>query len=80
MNVIHLQDVKAIVYTTCMENIVLYDTFMTTGLGSPFGTVYENFKRFDFYFFILFGLLRRFQHCTGHMTTGSWKGRGNQYI
>ena len=28
----------------------------------------------------LFGILRRFQHCTGHITTGSWKGRGNQYI
>ena len=28
----------------------------------------------------LFGVLRRFQHCTGHFTTGSWKGRGNQYI
>ena len=31
-----------------------------------------------------FGILRRFQHCTGHITTGSWKGswkgRGNQYI
>ena len=25
----------------------------------------------------LFGVLRRFQHCTGHITTGSWKGRGN---
>ena len=24
--------------------------------------------------------LRRFQHCTGYITTGSWKGRGNQYI
>ena len=24
--------------------------------------------------------LRRFQHCTGHIMTGSWKGRGNQYI
>ena len=34
-----------------------------------------------FYLFIyLFGVLRRFQHCTGHITTGSWKGRGNQYI
>ena len=30
--------------------------------------------------FHLFGVLRRFQHCTGHITTGSWKGRGNQYI
>ena len=28
----------------------------------------------------LFGVLRRFQHCTGHITTGIWKGRGNQYI
>ena len=35
----------------------------------------------QFIFFIyLFGVLRRFQHCTGHITTGSWKGRGNQYI
>ena len=24
--------------------------------------------------------LHRFQHCTGHITTNSWKGRGNQYI
>ena len=30
-------------------------------------------------FIYLFGVLRRFQHCTGHITTGSWKGRGNQY-
>ena len=29
-----------------------------------------------FTFIYLFGVLRRFQHCT----TGSWKGRGNQYI
>ena len=28
----------------------------------------------------LFVVLRRFQHCTGHITTGSWRGRGNQYI
>ena len=31
-------------------------------------------------FIYLFGVLRRFQHCTGHITKGSWKGRGNQYI
>ena len=31
-------------------------------------------------FVCLFGVLRRFQHCTGHITTSSWKGRGNQYI
>ena len=28
----------------------------------------------------LFGVLCCFQHYTGHITTGSWKGRGNQYI
>ena len=28
----------------------------------------------------LFGVLHRFQYCTGHITTGSWKGKGNQYI
>ena len=31
-------------------------------------------------FIYLFGVLRRFQHYTGHTMTGSWKGRGNQYI
>ena len=31
-------------------------------------------------FICLFGVLRRFQHFTGHITMGSWKGRGNQYI
>ena len=30
--------------------------------------------------FCLFGVLHRFQQCTGHITTGSWKGRGNQYM
>ena len=34
----------------------------------------------DYTFIYLFGALRRFQHCIGHITTGSWKGRGNQYI
>ena len=39
----------------------------------------EESPRF-IYLFYLFGVLRRFQHCTGHITMGSWKGRGNQYI
>ena len=35
----------------------------------------------ELYLFIyLFGVLHRFQHCTGHIMMGSWKGRGNQYI
>ena len=28
----------------------------------------------------LFGVLHHFQNCTGHITTGSFVGRGNQYI
>ena len=34
----------------------------------------------SYWFICLFGILCRFQHCTGHITMGSWKGRGNQYI
>ena len=42
---------------------------------------YKTFKIGPYCLFIyLFGVLRCFQHCTGHITTGSWKGRGNQYI
>ena len=32
------------------------------------------------FIYLFIGVLRHFQHCTGHITTGSWKGRGNQYI
>ena len=31
-------------------------------------------------FIYLFGVLCRFQHCTGHITSGSFMDRGNQYI
>ena len=31
-------------------------------------------------FVCLFGVLCHFQHCTGHITTGSFVGRGDQYI
>ena len=31
-------------------------------------------------FIYLFGVLHRFQHSKGNITTGSWKGRGNQYV
>ena len=39
-----------------------------------------NLYMLPLYFIYLFGVLRRFQHCTGHVTMGTWKGRGNQYI
>ena len=31
-------------------------------------------------FINLFGVLHRCQHCTGHIMTSSWEGRGTQYI
>ena len=31
-------------------------------------------------FIYLFGVLLRFQHCTGHIKGASFVGRGNQYI
>ena len=43
-------------------------------------TLFESAVKVLCLFIYLFGVLRRFQHCTGHITTGSWKGRGNQYI
>ena len=44
------------------------------------GWLFHYNAEFICLFVCLFGVLRRFQHCTGHITTGSWKGRGNQYI
>ena len=43
-----------------------------------FGYSYVNIM--NTWFIYLFWVLRRFQHCTGHITTGSFVGRGNQYI
>ena len=43
-------------------------------------TIITSRKKMTNIVFYLLGFLRRFQHCTGHITTGSWKGRGNQYI
>ena len=48
--------------------------------------IYKTRSNLFLYFFLnlhvfyLFGVLRHFQHCTGLITMGSWKGRGNQYI
>ena len=43
-------------------------------LSTLMGNVFNNNNIY------LFGVLCRFQHYTGHITTGSWKGRGNQYM
>ena len=49
---------------------------------SPEGRIYQCCQKVICYIpiFIYLRFLRRFQHCTGHIMTGSWKGRGNQYI
>ena len=39
-----------------------------------------NVKVFLFISIYLFGVLHRFQHCIGHITTHSFVGRRNQYI
>ena len=44
------------------------------------GKTGESFSVYTVKIVCLFVVLRRFQHCTGHITTGSWKGRGNQHI
>ena len=44
-------------------------------------TTYNGYlSDFLILFIYLFGVLHRFQHCTGHITAGSWKGRGKKYI
>ena len=50
----------------------------------PYGVTVgsEGYRRTIEHLFMiyLFGVLCHYQHCTGHITTGSWKGSGNQYI
>ena len=51
------------------------------GITAIHGLVITNLCFFIYFIlFIYLGFLRCFQHCTGHITMGSWKGRGNQYI
>ena len=46
--------------------------------GQHYGTPVSAISKILFIY--LFGVLRRLQHCIGHIMTGSWKGRGNQYF
>ena len=56
------------------SHLDLFPTRLKNNSGSNSGSNSESLGIY------LFGVLHRFQHCTGHITTGSWKGRGNQYI
>ena len=47
LNLIHLNELKAIVQRSCMENMELPDRFTSTALGSPSGKVCEKFKLFE---------------------------------
>ena len=52
------------------------------GTASGITSSWDNMQYEVMYLFYLFGFyfLCSFQHCTGHITMGSWKGRRNQYI
>ena len=47
MNLFNQNDFKAIVQTSYTENMELSDRFTIKALGSPSGTVYDNFKLFE---------------------------------
>ena len=61
---------------------VLFNRQDITGLLPPYTVTFRKAKicTIHILYICLFGVLCRFQHCTGHITTCSWKGRGNQYI
>ena len=58
----------------------MYSSLITRSLFKGKKTRSSSRNQIYTVYFYLFGVLRRFQHCTGHITTGNWKGRGNQYI
>ena len=58
----------------------LKHTFFIDGcqfLQSMINKIWYALRALKFY---LFGVLHRFQHCTGHITMDSFVGKGNQYI
>ena len=71
LRVFRMMEIKGYKNTFIAQHFIFY-------LGGQFGEglVFKGPIRKIY----LFGVLRRFQHCTGHITTGSWEGRGNQYI
>ena len=59
---------------------VKYSKVILIFTSNVYSFLYGHGSACTFYLFIFLGVLRRFQHCTGHIRMGSWKGRGNQYI
>ena len=74
MNFLHLT-VSEIINIMPRQNFCHHPPIRTTS-WTPWVKIYNIVQPLIY----LFGILRGFQHCTGHITTGSWKGRGNQYI
>ena len=72
--------VKCLISGTCKKNIITYSQmrFQLYQLHSLTVTALKNDKKSKYWvsvgildFIYLFGVLCRFQHCTGHITTGS---------
>ena len=69
------------------ENLIVLDSLSMQLQDKAVGyvTIHSTsslgmFTTFLWLLIYLFGALHRFQHCTYHITTGSWKGRGNSTL
>ena len=58
---------EALIFGTCKKNIIMYSQMRFQ--------LYQSHSLTVMGLNLLFGVLRRFQHCTGHITTGSLEGQ-----
>ena len=56
------------------------DYFYEAWLANKISTHFIQFIFIIIAAIYLFGILHRFQHCTGHITMGSFVGTGKEYI
>ena len=79
--------IKLLVFNNCLTRLLSQNKLlvwkrvpkkMVVFLKGQMSVVFMQLQNVIFIY--LFGVLRHFQHCTGHIMTGSCKGRGNQYI